>query len=121
MNAFQIIDKDNNPIPINELDKQAAAFWDEELHPKQYASPKGKGNWFDTLGWHIAQQHSSHFYGRNTWNAVKLSMFIGLSYDIVEQTNPAAYTQAQINYLKPYYDLIDHWASLGYQPKQIKE
>ena len=121
MNAFKILDKDNNPIPINELDRQAAEFWDKELHPKQYASPEGKANWFDTLGWHIAQQNSSHFYGRNTWNTIKLSMFIGLSYDIVEHTNPAVYTQAQINYLKPYYDLIDHWASLGYQPKQIKE
>jgi len=119
MNAFQILDKNNNPIPLSELDKQAAEFWDVELHPKQYAAPDGKCNWYDLLGWNIAQQDNSKFYGIDKWKTVKLSMFINMSYDLLDMENPADYTVAQINYIRPYYALIDYWESLGYQPKQI--
>lgn len=39
MNAFQILDKEGNPVNMGELDKEAAAFWGKEVDPKHYAVP----------------------------------------------------------------------------------
>ena len=32
--GFQILNKEGIPIPINELDKEAANLWNKEVHPK---------------------------------------------------------------------------------------
>ncbi len=119
MNAFQIVDKDNNPVPINELDKQAAEFWDVELRSRSYACPTiNNTNWYDSIGWKIANP------GRYAtgWTQVKMDLLRlhleDVAYALVSHTKPLSYEEI-LNSWKPYFDLIDHWASLGYQPKQI--
>lgn len=76
MNAFQILDKDNNPISIGQLDKEVCELTGNEIDPKHYCSlgnrkdyPEGfKGdmeyhgktsNWYDTIGWMIAYEGKS--------------------------------------------------------------
>jgi len=121
MNAFQILDKENNPISINELDQQAAEFWNVEIHPKWYASPsETSGNWYDNIGWYIANQG----HCTSGWNNVKVSMITSSMESAANRILKGEQTDASIQVImewyKPYYDLIDHWEALGYQPKQIK-
>lgn len=69
--SFQILNKEGNAIPINELDKEAAEFWGKQVHLEQYASPfkpepgmsemdilraDMTSNWFDVVGRAIHQQ-----------------------------------------------------------------
>lgn len=58
MKQFKILDKDNKPVTMNELDRIAATFWGKEIDKDRYANPyKGKAmvpNWFDIVGWAIA-------------------------------------------------------------------
>ncbi len=39
---FQILNKEDKAISINELDKEAAEFWGQEVDPEHYASPYKK-------------------------------------------------------------------------------
>ncbi len=124
MNSFQILDKNNNPIAINELDKEACELWNKAVDTKQYAYPEvkpekfesykdsfnfycGLTNWFDKIGWKIAQ-------GRESWNTIKeeiLEPFKEFSKDEIDNYLPVA----------GYINLINHWESKGYTPKQIIE
>lgn len=85
MAGFQILNKDNQAITINELDKEAAEFWGREFDKRMFASPKPHGyeemteiqkiqstlaNWYDTIGWNIAHQGNY----TSGWNNVINSM-----------------------------------------------
>ena len=79
--GFKILDKDNNAIPINQLDKEIAELWGKECDPKHYAVPRKRdtypegrkgqfdyitqSNWFDTIGWRI------HFNKTKSWDELK--------------------------------------------------
>ena len=120
MNAFQILDKNNNPIPLSELDKQAAEFWNVKLDPKWYASPTEMGsNWYDSIGWNIANQ--GHY--TSGWKNIKISLITtameSAAYQILMKSKEDESIKSIMDWYKPYYDLIDYWESLGYQPKQI--
>lgn len=39
MNSFRILNAEGKAITMGELDKEAAAFWNKEVHPKNYANP----------------------------------------------------------------------------------
>jgi len=62
--GFQILNSNNEPISIKELDIEAAAFWNKIVDPKWYANPSPEGtavmkqwsNWFDTIGYCIHSQ-----------------------------------------------------------------
>lgn len=80
MKKFQITDANNTPIAITKLDEEAAAFWNKEVHPKNYANPfpdvivskdasfkekmqaemanarNSSLNWYEIIGWNIANQ-----------------------------------------------------------------
>jgi hypothetical protein len=137
MPQFQIHNSLGESIPINKLDEQAAAFWDKPVHPKRYATPykpepgedtksvqsivnSQRGNWFDTIGWNIASPKVEYTDG---WDNVKESMFsvcmIGDAKHLFTDHMNAVIGGARL-YLKPYFDLIDHWESMGYKPVQIK-
>lgn len=121
MNAFQILDKDNNPIPINELDKQAAEFWNVTFDAKWYASPTEMGtNWYDSIGFNIA--YPGKFTGG--WDGVKIELITTnlqfAALNLIHKKPTATTIVSIIDHYKPYFDLIDHWANQGYQPKQIK-
>lgn len=123
MNAFQILNKDNQPISLGELDQQAGLFWNQELDPKYYAQPDGNplGNWFDTIGWGIAHPGNKLYYGLNTWEPIKQQMFEVHTPSMINLSPEAAGVTCckLFRGLKPYFDLMDHWSSLGYTPKQI--
>ena len=38
--SFQILDENNNAIPINLIDEEVAKFWNVEIDKKYYACPK---------------------------------------------------------------------------------
>jgi len=144
--SFQILDKDNNAVAINELDKQAAEFWGKEVDKESYASPakrkEGEStvqflrreiNWFDTIGYQIHSPNCTYTTG---WDNVKASLWsiqsTGMYKDLFnekqyEDEDGKSWTSLDIRlqvtkeFLKPFFDLIDHWASLGYIPKQIKD
>ena len=73
--SFEIHTKEGEAIPINMLDKEAAAFWGKEVHPKNYANPvkidpdmksidriraEMSSNWFDTIGYQIHRPEDPH-------------------------------------------------------------
>lgn len=138
MNAFQILDGDNKAISINLLDKEAAEFWGKEVHPKQYANPAKPreaneneidflrrsmlGNWFDIIGYQIANPLVEWTSG---WNNVKCTLMsialVDLYKHFEDMDKTLVHIHAAWEYNKPYFELIDHWESKGYQPKQIKE
>jgi hypothetical protein len=133
MNAFQILDKENTPISINKLDQEASKFWGVASHPKYYAEPFPEimhyGNWYDIIGWSIANQGNY----TSGWNNVATTMFNSnlegfvINHKNKEQVeilnNETLYAklQAIIKFYEPYIALINHWQSLGYTPKQIKD
>jgi len=120
-NSFQITNSVDHPIPLHELDREAAAFWGKQVHETSYATPTVSelgANWFDTIGAAIATPNSHYTTG---WSNVKCTLWavqvIGLGYesedDQIRHVKDAQY------YLKPYFALIDHWAKKGYKPVQI--
>lgn len=121
MNSFQILDSNNVPIPINDLDEQVAAFWNVPLHKKWYAAKSlHHQNWFDSIGFAISQQGNF----TSGWNNVKITMLrdsldFGV-FDILMNKKSDVSIKAIVENYKDYFDLIDHWESIGYQPKQIK-
>lgn len=122
MNEFQIIGKSDQPLTLAALDSQASGFWKTDPDSKYYAEPNTNslGNWFDTIGWGIAN-HPHKGHGKNNWKSVKQQMFEVHTYSFVELSPEEAGVRCcqLFRTLKPYFDLIDHWKSLGYTPKQI--
>ena len=171
MSAFQILDKENNPISIKELDRQAADFWNKKVDSKYYANPskiekfsnpdnltgeellrakmKFKSNqiiseslnWFDVIGWTIAHKGDYTTGWHNVVNdlisetlgqcfidfkdkaTIKVAEFERKSGDttlsLPGKTGIKLYHT--LEYYKPYIQLINHWMSKGYKPRQIKE
>jgi hypothetical protein len=133
MNKFQILDEKGKAITINDLDLEAAIFWNKAIHPKSYASPEEcyGANWFDIIGWNIAYQGHECAGWANvvaTMMATNIGMkFIDLSKEYkdkpvkintIEETMPKI--KDLISFYQPYIELINHWQAKGYQPKQIK-
>jgi hypothetical protein len=144
MSAFKIQNSLGEAITINELDKEAAEFWHKEVKERQYANPtppfsnidnlegieltKAKAkhisyeqnNWFDTIGWHIANPKCNYTSG---WDNIKCSILVlhleefG-TLPLVDQMERLQFAN---EYVKPYFELIDHWKTKGYKPIQIKE
>lgn len=157
MRKFQILNKEGVALTMSQLDSEAANFWGKEVHPKDYANPfpmvlpkddsieshieaetrnayNTSSNWFDIIGWHIANQ-GNYTTG---WNNVIDSMvtkslghailndqfelpeFIRVEDELhlPEQVEMQIY--AVLNYFKPFVDLIKHWESKGYTPASIE-
>ena len=119
MAGFQIKNADNQELFINDLDKEAAEFWDKPLGDVYYASPQFGMNWFDSIGWNIANPKVEYTRG---WANIKESLFIvqvmGLTKE-KEEDKRIERLKSIFNYLQPYFDLIDHWESKGYIPIKV--
>jgi len=134
MNQFQIHDKDGKAIVINDLDHEACDLWGTKIdnEPRgSYASPYDKpgvydaymrgeykysgivgevafyasrANWFDYIGWKIAQ-------GNTTWKGLKDALLeVYRKYEIPDEEvkkDPRIWG---------FIELIDHWESKGYVP-----
>lgn len=154
MSAFQILDKEGQPVSINKIDEIAAKFWKQEPHPKSYAVPKPpsefkdevsfffQSNWFDAIGWNIAHQGNSC----TGWANVVASMISHMNMNFIDTSDgykdrPVKLAQfepvgnnklslpeeteiriyATLKWAEPYVALINHFQSLGFTPKQIKD
>ncbi len=136
--SFQILTSDKQGININALDAEACAFWNKPVQPKSYCTPRegtaehhymdSGVNWFDSIGWNIHSNNSinhKRYDGTITWQMVKESMCL-IQIDVLKLLNESdelILRKIKFNkeYLKPYFDLIDHWEAKGYIPVQIKE
>lgn len=157
MNEFQILNAEGEAISINTLDQEAAKFWGKPLDSKSYASPakqrEGEGeyqfmsremsaNWFDQLGYAIANQGNytsgwqnvalymldcSNYLLEEDKDTVKLCTFNVTAFDGVPLATAdlskylAMGLIVKLEYAKPYVDLMNHWQAKGYTPKQIKK
>lgn len=131
--SFQIKNKNGEALTINDLDQEAATFWNKETHPKNYANPipntgdefkdamNCSFNWFDIIGWHI-HNNKANFYKRYdntiTWDGVKESMLLN-AIDVLKDKSEKLDLIREA--YKPMLELIDHWSGKGYIPEQIKE
>lgn len=143
MYGFQILNSNGVSISINELDKEACEFWGVKLHPKHYASPENERiNWYDSIGWNISITE------KPTWRKVIKSLVYDSFFDglvvedkeskqnhfakflvtgqneegenilhLQDDTEIQIYITMQVH--QKYIDLINHWTSKGYQPKQM--
>lgn len=124
MNAFQILDKNNNPIPINLLDKEVCELTGNEIDSKSYC-PLGNikdhesrikfifntSNWYDTIGWMIASDNKS-FEDILAYYADVMKEFIG---ELDENG-----TIITLELIYPYHTLLlNTWINKGYKAKQI--
>ena len=128
MNSFQILSPDNEPIPINVLDKEVCATLGIEVDNKKYCKlgkredyPKGiKGeqkylyncpNWYDTIGRMIAEGYS--LQGIIDYYTEIMKEYIGQKYEDG--------TIITIDSIYPHHiKLLKSWISKGYVAKQIK-
>ena len=161
MNKFQILDKNGKALTMAELDKEAAEFWGKEVHPKHYANPfpdkkasedaplsekiriehenarNNISNWFDVIGWNIANQGTYTYGWHNVVHTmvtenlgeclvslrenepIKIAEFVGDTEVHLESSWEEA-LYSTLNYYKPFIDLINHWMAKGYMPVKVE-
>lgn len=155
MNAFKILDANSKALTMAELDKEAAEFWGKEVDPKHYANPfpKAEGNnlsaalanarnnaqnWYDIIGWNIAQQGNHTTGWQNVVHTmvaetlgeclvdlhkdkpIKMATFVGEDTIHLEDSYEEK-LYATLSYFKPFIDLINHWMDKGYIPVKVEE
>ena len=149
MNTFKILNAEGKALTMEELDKDAAAFWGKEVDPEHYANPfpKEKGayanalnnakNWYDIIGWNIANIPSKNV----SWYAVahemtaeyirscimpfydgepiEIAEFVGDNETHLEESCETSLFYT-LNFYRPFIDLINHWMAKGYTPVKIE-
>lgn len=94
-------------------------------------------NWFDVIGWNIANQ-GNYTYGwqnvvytmvtqtlgeclvrLNKDEPIKLAEFVGDT-EIHLESSWEEKLYATLNYYKPFVDLINHWMTKGYMPVKVE-
>lgn len=159
MKKFQILNKDGIAISMSALDAEAAEFWGKKVDDKRYANPypeievpevasmeeymkavtenarHNSANWFDIIGWNIANQ--GHY--TTGWNNVIHTMMVerlgeailGSDYsipDFVDSDNNGnlhlpdnieVYINCVFNYYRPFVNLIRYWEKKGYKPVSL--
>lgn len=133
--SFQIVNSNNEPISIKQLDAEAAEFWLQPISDIYYAFPQHREegekewdfitrqhNWFSCIG-HMIHNPEAENQSSDKWDCVKIGLmtlhfkFVALK-PLPELTESLMYTQL---HLLPYFSLIDHWKAKGYQPKRVEE
>lgn len=125
MNAFQILDRDSNAIAINTLDREICELLGNEYDNKYYAMLgrredhaseidfiRRTSNWFDVLGWQIAQ--GKNFEEIIATMAEDMKEYLGK----IDENGK----EITLEVIYPYHlKVLNHWINQGYQPKQVKE
>jgi hypothetical protein len=121
--SFRILNSKNEPIKINDLDKEAAMLWNKEVKKKYYATPLHtedlsfpesfrmesiNTNWFDKIGWAI------HYYKLETWKEIRDNILQPFEELPIEET-------LLYEPIKAYLSLIELWESKGYKPQFVNE
>lgn len=124
MNAFQILNNENTPIPINKLDEEVCLIVGVEPHPKRYCL-LGKredyksnwdyisscSNWYDTIGWMIASE------GKSLQDILDYYTDTMKEYIGQKDENGNIIT---LEYIYPYHTkVLNTWINKGYIAKQI--
>jgi len=123
--SFQIHDLKGRAIPIIELEREVCEFWNVKEDARYYAHPDMlshyTNSWFDTIGWAI-RYPENYIKG---WNDVRCTLWTIQAKSLYEHLYDNENMQTHIEriqvFLKPYYDLIDHWESKGYIPVKIDD
>lgn len=145
MNSFRILNAEGKAMTMGELDKEAAAFWNKEVHPKNYANPfpdvivsedasfkekmqadiANQGDY--TSGWQnvvhtmMAESLGNCLLNINQGEPIKIAHFIKHDNNQLHlEDSYEARIYATLNYFKPFVDLINHWMSKGYTPEKIE-
>lgn len=120
--AFAIKNKEGVRESLNTIDELACAFWNKDIHQKSYCRIPSGGNWFDIIGWAISHQKEHSSVIMNTWESVKLDMLHTHTFEFTQlSAEEAGLKMCELRrYLQDSYNFIDHLASLGYTPEQIK-
>jgi hypothetical protein len=124
MNAFQILNKEDQAISINELDQEVCELVGVSQDKKYYCR-LGKreefkseldylwktSNWYDTIGWMIASEGKS-FQDILDYYTDTMKEFIGQ-----KDENDTVIT---LEYIYPYHTkLLTNWINKGYIAKQV--
>lgn len=120
--SFQIHDKEGKAITLTKLDVEASEFWNKELNSRSYATPNDRLtslSWFDSIGYNI---HNPNVKYTSGWNNVKCSMLSVQTqeYGMLPLEKQLEKLKFANEYLKPYFELIDYWESLGYTPMKVE-
>lgn len=112
MNSFQILDKNNHPISLDELDKEAANFFGVEVKDDTYASPNNIlcFDWFNWIGSAIANLEGDRLHAE--WSEVVgyLCRVQAIRMHTVDELI------ADINKIRPHIELCIYWREKGYKP-----
>jgi hypothetical protein len=112
---FQIRNKQNCAVNLNELDKIAAEFFGVEYDNDSWAKPKGVGiDWYNVVGYDIASLKDNEAVRQgNTmveWRDVigKIAATAAICAESMDDFNKS------FNAYKPFIELIYKFISLGY-------
>ena len=156
MAGFQIKNAEGIAISINDLDEEAAAFWNKEIKEKSYADPtpeftnpdnlegdelflakmkyefNHRNNWYDAIGWYIAESKAIEYPDTISWKNVMNAMMGNslldcfMKRDDIEICDPfnipspcMENLQGTLLYYQPYFQLIKHWKDKGYIPVRV--
>lgn len=113
--TFSVVDKDNVPVPMEELDKIAREIWGCGPDPAEYAVPNEKDSpWPEVI--QAALDHPCSVIAVN-WNGVKNGIWVAEMWGLGSKTKDEqqeGFNRAQ-DYIAPYFKLINHWEFLGYK------
>lgn len=112
---FQILNSDNQPLTMEQLDKEVAEFWGVKYNDDEYARPFDNApigtDWFNFVGYAIIRIKQN----RIEWSDVigelcKIAAIAESSFDGVLDS---------ILTYKPYIELCLYWKSKGYVPVSL--
>lgn len=126
---FQILDNENNPVTLEEIDRIACNVWKKEYSSKMYATPsKGRQNWYDCIGFAIATQTNWFSHGVNTWATVLHEIFMSVSISSIKEDKNGELKieqnnedwKSSYNYTEPYKNLINEFIKRGFKPQKVE-
>jgi len=124
--SFEIHDHEGNAIHLVQLDVEASQFWDVEVHNNAYVHPPldkyYTNSWFDSIGFAISSPEG-YASKEHPWDDVKCTLWTiqaRAMYKLLYKEEFITELNTTRIFLKPYFDLIDHWQSKGYIPIKIK-
>lgn len=110
---FQILNTENVPMTMEELDRMASEQFGVEFDEKNYAHPEGRPgfDWFNWIGHSIASLPK----GKHEWSEV-----IGYMFQIASISNTSSKEfYYDLDRLAPLIDLVLHWKKMGFTPVSV--
>jgi len=122
--GFQILNAERVALSINDLDREACAFWGVEYNDRKYARPKMEDgdvldtNWFDCVGLYIHAQRRKDKPERDVeWCSV-LGLMMG--YLLLKKSSQEVAVSIDA-YWQPFISLVRHWNDKKYTAVAIAD